>query len=93
MPNIALRQARVKALGPRGSAGDGRDAKLGGSGFRVPTSGANAAVFTRSIAVGPGGNPLAASTPHTLMWPEGAPLRGLTRGREKPALLHPRQGS
>ena len=40
MPNIALRQARVKALGPRGSAGDGRGAKLGGSGFRVPTSGA-----------------------------------------------------
>ena len=90
MPNIALRPPRVKALSPRGSAFNGRDAMLERPGLRVPASGTNAAVLKRGIAVGPCGNPHAASTPHALMWPEDAPLRGLVRGREKSAPLHPR---
>ena len=40
MPNIALSEARVKALRPRPSAFDIRDAKLRGSGVRVLPSGA-----------------------------------------------------
>ena len=40
MPNIALSEARVKALRPRGSAYDIRDAKLKGFGVRMLPSGA-----------------------------------------------------
>ena len=40
MPNIALTEARVKALRPRPSAYDIRDAKLKGFGVRVLPSGA-----------------------------------------------------
>ena len=40
MPNIALTEARVKALVPRGCAYDTRDAKLRGFGVRVLPSGA-----------------------------------------------------
>lgn len=39
MPNIALTESRVKALVPRGSACDTRDAKLRGFGLRVLPSG------------------------------------------------------
>ena len=39
MPNIALSEARVKALKPRKSAYDIRDAKLRGFGVRVLSSG------------------------------------------------------
>ena len=40
MPNIALSEARVKALKPRGSTYDIRDGKLRGFGVRVMPSGA-----------------------------------------------------
>ena len=40
MPTIALSEARVKALRPRGSAYDLRDAKLRAFGVRVLPSGA-----------------------------------------------------
>ena len=40
MPNIALSEARVKALEPRGSTYDIRDGKLRGFGVRVMPSGA-----------------------------------------------------
>ena len=40
MPNIALSEARVKALRPRPSTCDIRDAKLKGFGVRVLRSGA-----------------------------------------------------
>lgn len=40
MPNIALTEARLKALVPHGSADDTRNAKLRGFGVRMLPSGA-----------------------------------------------------